>query len=93
MNTIVKEALFATEMWSDLMILFLQDLPFCILRTIIIACYGVGHDYLLYFFVIKNYVLVIFSVYLIVELLLEERHRHNLEIKKATGRRKSPFVV
>ena len=53
-----------------------------ILRTIIIACYGVGHDYLLYFFVIKNYLLVIFSVYLIVELLLEERHRHNLEIKK-----------
>jgi hypothetical protein len=80
--TIIKEAVFATEIWSVLIILLTQDLPFCIIRTIIIANYGVDKNYLLYFFVVKNYVLVIFELYLIYNLILDERHRHNLEKKK-----------
>ncbi len=84
--TIIKEAVFATELWSVLIILITQDLPFCIIRTYIIAAYGVAGDYLLYFFVVKNYVLVIFEVYLITNLILDERHRHNLEKKKIAKR-------
>jgi len=44
--TIIKEAVFATELWSVLIILITQDLPFCIIRTYIIAAYGVAGDYL-----------------------------------------------
>lgn len=79
--TVVKEAVFATEMWSVLLIFLFQDFPFCIIRTIIIVRFGTEKNYLLYFFVVKNYVLVVYEIYLVTNLILDERHRKK-HIKK-----------
>jgi hypothetical protein len=74
-STIVKEAFFGTEIWSILLTLFTQDLPFCLIRTLIILKYGSRKNYLLYFFVSKNYLLIFFDIYMVLDLILNERHR------------------
>lgn len=87
-STVVKEAVFATEMWSVLMIFLTQDFPFCIIRTLIVFNFGTEKNYLLYFFVVKNYVLVAFEIYLVANLILDERHRRKY-IKKRLYSQKS----
>ena len=71
------ELFFCTELWAVVFILIFQDLPFLIIRMIVIIEYGVFNNYLLYFLLIKNYVICLFGIYLIVNVLIDERYYSN----------------
>ncbi len=75
---VIREAVFCTELWSYIFIFCTQDFPFMITRTYVIVYYGTERNYLLFFFVIKNYVLCIFEIYASVNIILDEKHRRKL---------------
>ena len=72
---------FSTEIWSIALVFIFQDFPFCIIRTIIIAGYGADKNYLLYFFVVKNYILCLLEFYMVINILLDKRHDKKQETK------------
>ncbi len=80
----VRECIFCTELWSYMFIFFTQDFPFMVTRTYVIAYYGAEKNYLLYFFVVKNYVLCAFEIYASVNIILDEKHIRK-QMHKETG--------
>lgn len=74
---------FGTEIWSVLLMLFVQDLPFLITRLIVLAKYPIAKSTNLYYLTIKNCVLCILEVYRLVILFMKERkHIKRIEIRK-----------
>ena len=66
--------IFSTEIWALMFVLFFQDLPFTIIRLLILIYYNqLSKNYTLYFFVIKNLILAIYEIYLIS--LISFQHR------------------
>lgn len=75
--------LFGTEIWAYLMVFFIQDLPFAVLRISVLINYDqLTKNYTLYFFVVKNVVLALSEIYYIVLILIndkeEKTHDHSL---------------
>lgn len=72
---------FCTEMWAIIVVLLTQDLPFFIIRLIIIIQSGVEKEYVLYFMLIKNLYLCLLEVHMILnifyneKLLISENHK------------------
>ncbi len=72
------------------MVFWIQDLPFLVIRMIVIVYHGVEKNYLLYFLTVKNFFLVFFEIYFVWHIILDERHRRkiykkdfdNLKMKK-----------
>ncbi len=81
------ELFFCTETWALFFMLITQDLPFFIIRLIIIIVYGVEKSYLLYFMLIKNAFLVILDSHMILNNILDERFRKKILAKEATHRK------
>ena len=55
--------LYSTEAWSILLVLLIQDLPYLLIRLIIIQQSGIFHDQKLFFFTIKNIFMIVVDVY------------------------------
>lgn len=73
------DLIFGTEIWALLIVLFLQDLPFAIIRLIILATYNqLSKNYTLYFFVIKNIILAGSEIHLIIVIYLEVKKKSKL---------------
>lgn len=67
------DTFFGTEIWSLALVCLTMDLPFFIMRFYILVTYeSTTKNYTLYFFVIKNFLLVIFEIYKIVIIALED---------------------
>jgi uncharacterized membrane protein len=80
------DLVFGTEIWALIIVLLCQDLPFFIMRLLILFNVQILHqNYNFYFFVVKNFILVFFDIYYIVSIILEQkelkkhhkRHNHN----------------
>ena len=72
------DILFGTEIWALIIVLLCQDLPFFIIRLLILfENQKLQQNYNLYFFVVKNFILVFFELYYIVSIILEQK-----ELKK-----------
>ena len=69
----IFELLFCTEIWAILVILLLMDLPFFIIRLVIIIKYGVDKSYLIYFMLVKNALLCILDLNVLMNSFLDER--------------------
>jgi hypothetical protein len=66
--------LFGTEIWAYLIVLFIQDLPFAVLRISVLINYDqLTKNYTLYFFVVKNVVLALSEIYYIVLILINDK--------------------
>jgi hypothetical protein len=69
----VQTLIFGTEIWSLVFVLFLQDLPFSILRIIILIYYpGMSKNYTLYFFAAKNLGMAIVEIYIILGIIRKD---------------------
>lgn len=69
-----KYLFFGTEIWALFMVLLFQDLPFAILRILILVYYKqLSKNYTLYFFAAKNLILSFYEIYLISLISYEER--------------------
>ena len=67
------DVFFGTEIWALSLVCFTMDLPFFIMRLYILITYdSTTKNYTLYFFVIKNFLLVLFELYKIVIIALED---------------------
>ena len=65
--------IFGTEIWSLLIVLLLQDIPFFILRIIIIVYYQqLSKNYTLYFFAIKTLIMSLVEVYMIAKIIVND---------------------
>jgi uncharacterized membrane protein len=78
------DLLFGTEIWALIIVLLCQDLPFFIIRLLILFNVQIlQQNYNFYFFVVKNFILVFFDLYYIVSIILEQKElkkhhkRHN----------------
>jgi hypothetical protein len=73
--------IFGTEIWSLLLVFIIHDLPFSIIRLLVLVHYEhkLSKNYTLYFFVIKNLVLSTCELYYISLLILKhlEEHKKN----------------
>ena len=69
----VKDVVFGTEIWSLILIFLTQDFPFFILRIVIMVSYRLSKNYMIYFLVSKNFVLLILELYRIYAIYLEEK--------------------
>ena len=75
--------LFGTDIWSLLLVLLLQDLPFSIIRLLILIFYNqLSKNYTLYFFVIKNLMLAASEIYLVCLIIFEERKKFKKKNEK-----------
>lgn len=70
----ILDLVFGTEIWSLFLIFFIQDFPFFILRCIIMKNYTLSRNYMIYFLVTKNFVLLIVELYRIYAIYLVEVH-------------------
>lgn len=60
-----------------------QDLPFFIIRLLILVYYSnLQSNYTLYFFVAKSLILVIFELYYIVAIITENQKEEKRDIRK-----------
>ncbi len=83
------DLVFGTEIWALIIVLLCQDLPFFIIRLLILfENQKLQQNYNLYFFVVKNFILVFFELYYIVSIVLEQKElkkhhkRHNHKEKQ-----------
>ncbi len=68
--------MFGTEIWAIILIMLVQDLPFLIIRSIILIYYpNVQSNYTLYFFVAKSFILVLFELYYIIIIISENEYK------------------
>lgn len=66
--------IFGTEVWALILVFFLQDMPFSIIRLLILINYKqLSKNYNLYFFVIKNILLALFEIYLVFVTIYNEK--------------------
>lgn len=78
------DIVFGTEIWSLLLVCFTMDLPFFIMRFYLLATYEyTSQNYTLYFFLIKNLLLVVFELYKVFIILIEELSEEDEEIEDA----------
>jgi len=76
------DLVFGTEIWALIIVLLCQDLPFFIIRSLILfEVKKVQQNYNLYFFVVKNFILVFFELYYIVSIVLEQRYHKRQKYK------------
>lgn len=57
-----------TEIWSLIFVFMVQDGPFFIIRLIILLTYDLEKNYMIYFLVVKNFILIsieLFRIYII----------------------------
>ena len=73
MSLKIFELFFCTEVWALWVVLFFMDLPFFIIRLIIIIKYGVDKSYLIYFFLVKNAFVCILDINFLINNCLDER--------------------
>jgi hypothetical protein len=67
------DSFFGTEIWSQVFVMLTQDIPFFVIRLIILVNFeSTTRNYTFYFFIIKNFFLVIFELYRILELFVIE---------------------
>ena len=70
----IHDLVLGTEIWALLVILITQDLPFFVIRLLILFSYDkLQKNYNLYFFVVKNFILVIFEFYYIISIVIERK--------------------
>lgn len=77
----LTEVVFGTEIWSLILIFLTQDFPFFILRVMIMVCNDLSKNYMIYFLVSKNFILLILEVYRIYAIYLEEKE-NRIELNK-----------
>ena len=70
-------ATFSTELWYILLGLLLHDLPFLVIRAVLLSSYLLRTNYLVYFYIVKNALFCVFRVQRMLSLLFEERRRIN----------------
>ena len=76
------DLVFGTEIWALIIVLLCQDLPFFIIRSLILfEVKKVQQNYNLYFFVVKNFILVFFELYYIASIVLEQRYHKRQKYK------------
>ncbi len=74
---------FGTEIWSLLFVFITQELPFTVLRLIVMIHYKhLSKNYTLYFFVIKNLVLSVIELYYIGVILANHIKKRKKEKNK-----------
>jgi hypothetical protein len=65
--------IFGTEIWALLLVLMFQDLPFFLMRIIVIVYYQqLSKNYTLYFFAIKTLIMSIVEIYMIGEIIVND---------------------
>ena len=69
----VTHVVFGTEIWSLFLVFLTQDFAFFILRIFILISYDLSKNYMIYFLVSKNFVLLILELYRIYAIYLEEK--------------------
>ena len=52
-----------TELWSIFFVMITQDIPFLLIRLVLVFRYNVLSDSIIFFFIIKNCILVYFDIY------------------------------
>lgn len=76
--TKIYELVLGTEIWALTFVLFAQDLPFFVIRFLILIYYpDLQKNYTLYFFVAKSFILVIFEVYYMIVIVFENKQETN----------------
>ena len=66
---------FGTEIWALIVVLLFQDLPFFIVRLMLLIYNDVLQgNYNLYFFVAKNFILIFFELYYIISIIIEHNY-------------------
>ncbi len=65
------DSVFSNEIWSVLLVLFTQDLPFLAMRLAVIGKFIITANFTIYFFTIKNFILVVLEIYRIVIICFE----------------------
>jgi hypothetical protein len=79
-----------TFLTNSLLITFLMDIPFFIVRMY--AIFGCGkHDYTSYFFVFKNLVIILLQIARIQAIIVERNHHRKDELAKLTYIPQPPF--
>lgn len=74
----IIDILLGSEVWSILLVLVTQDLPYLIVRLVIMFKLGINVNATLYFFVLKNITLCIIDIYRIKSIIIEmEKEKHN----------------
>ena len=74
---------FGTEIWSLLFVFVVQELPFTVLRLVVMVHYQhLSKNYTLYFFVIKNLVLSACELYYIGVILVHHVKKYQKEKKQ-----------
>ena len=76
---------FSTEIWSLFLVFLVQDFSFFIVRIIILATVNLSQNYMIYFLVCKNFLLILIELYRIYVIYTEEnkkRHEKNENFKK-----------
>ena len=74
--------LLGNESWSVLLICLTQDLPFLIIRLYILAVSynSIQNNYTIYFFLIKNFILVLLEIYRVISLYCEESLQNKTKV-------------
>ena len=72
--------IFGNESWSVALVMLTQDLPFLIVRIYVIASFTLTENFTIYYFTIKNAILVTIEMYRIVS-ICNESARENTEVK------------
>ena len=68
----VIDYMFGTEIWALVLVMFTQDLPFFIIRLLVLINYpNLQSNYTAYFFVVKNFILIIFTIYYVTSIVIE----------------------
>ena len=92
--------IFGTEIWQAIFIFTLQDFPFFIVRLLYLIFYQqLNKNYNLYFYVVKNFVLCLFDVYLSIVIFIEFKKKSKMikteipeiELKIKVGKIKNSY--
>ncbi len=71
---------FGSEIWALCFILLFQDIPFFMIRLLILIKYSsLKKDYSIYFYVVKNFFLCLFELYRIAIIYFVEKNHHSLQ--------------
>lgn len=79
------DIIFGSEIWAIGLIFFLQDFPFLIGRLIILINFKLSKNYMIYYMIIKNFILCAIEIYRIMILYKEEVHKESENKAKDTA--------
>ncbi|XP_028278409.1 transmembrane protein 26-like [Parambassis ranga] len=74
----------STDIWAIVEALFIQDGPFLVVRLVVMACYGIFHQ-MLVFFTIKNFLVVILNLYRLVVIFQDFRSSRQSKIEGSSA--------